>query len=142
MGCGQPGQASVLLSMLKKVNPPQLHPLGKVSESQPSSHEMTAAVRQPCCLQAEGGSAGSSWGGEARCSSFPGDKPCFQMPREQLPQRPGSLTQAPTPGLGKACPPLAHIGSFFVLGAGSQYPLPSSRGLGKIKRSFPSSTVP
>lgn len=42
-------------------------------------------------------------------------KPCFQMPREQLPQRPGSLTQAPTPGLGKACPPLAHRGSVLCL---------------------------
>ena len=31
---------------------------------------------------------------------------------------------------------------FFVLSAGSQYPLPSDKGLGKIERGFPSRTVP
>lgn len=31
---------------------------------------------------------------------------------------------------------------FFVFSAGSQYPLPSGQGLGKIERGFPSRTVP
>lgn len=136
MQSARPGLSAAVDVKESSLNLPQLHPLGKV-ESRPSSHEMTTAVRRPCCLQAEGGSAGSAWGGEAWCSSFPGDKPCFQKPREQLPQRPDFLTQAPTPGLGKAYPSLAHKSSFLCSVLGPSTLCPVARGLGKLREASP-----
>ena len=136
MRSARPGLGAAVDVKESGLNRPRLHPLGKV-ESRPSSPEMTAAVRRPCCLQAEGGSAPPLLAVEAWCSSFPGDKPCFQKPRGQLPQRPGFLTRAPTPGLGKACPSLAHKSSFLCSVLGPSTLCPVARGLGKLREASP-----
>lgn len=97
---------------------------------------MTAAVRQPCCLQAEGQRAAPLWRGAPASRG----QALFPEAHGAETQSPDSLTPAPTPSLGRdPTHPVLSKAPFLcsVLGPVFRYPPPHGQGLGKIRAASP-----